>query len=216
MASGVVLDADEGSFEEYRDLAMIDFFTDGIVDLRAIVCDENTVAISWVFGIAAELITYCTGRIIHCDACAYETGFRELHVVLDKTKDALILPAITPAEHYRVIVHPLASGQEYDAYLQESREAFRGHRVFGLTGMAAANDSTGIDYCIRIADELKRTENAIQIVCSGWVFGLRQYAVDLVMIHPDTAMADVLPGWSRNWNYHSRCKLLRRPLVLWR
>jgi hypothetical protein len=94
---------------------------------------------------------------------------KQVHLILDMSRDPIILPSVTPAEHFRVIVHPLASGQSYDSYLLEwevftsyvkfirhalsnisnpcsfcpVQEAFRTHRVFGITGMASHNQANG-------------------------------------------------------------------------
>ncbi|PUZ68709.1 hypothetical protein GQ55_2G050800 [Panicum hallii var. hallii] len=161
--SGVILDPDEGTFEDCKDEAMAIFFVDGVVDMRGIVSDRNAIAISWVFSIVEELVKHCHGRIIHCDASTYATGFREIRLMVDQSGEPVVLPAITPAEHFSVIVHPVASGLPYIAYLLESMEAFHGNRVIGITGICTDSQSDGMHYCIRIVEELKRNENAMEV-----------------------------------------------------
>ncbi|RLM86448.1 uncharacterized protein C2845_PM04G04460 [Panicum miliaceum] len=125
---------------------------------------------------------------IDCDASTYATGFRE-------SGEPAVLPAITPAEHFSVIVHPVASGLPYIAYLLESMEAFHGNRAIGIRGICTDSQSDGmrIDYCIRIVEELKRNENAMEVVSSGWIYGQKQYAMDIVLTHPNTEFSDLLP-----------------------
>lgn len=113
-------------------------------------------------------------------------------------------------------MHPVSGGQSYEAYLLECREAFHSNRVMGITGVTTDSQPDGIYYCMHIANELKRTDEAKEIVTSGWIHGRGLYAVDMVMVHQDTTITEVLPGTGRmsKWNYWSRCKLKRKPLVL--
>ncbi|PNT76897.1 hypothetical protein BRADI_1g55415v3 [Brachypodium distachyon] len=173
-------------------------------------------AICWLFRIVEYLVRYHLGHILECDTAVYSSGTCDVHLILDSTRDPIILPPVTPAEHFRVIVHPVSGGQSYEAYLLECREAFHSNRVMGITGVTTDSQPDGIYYCMHIANELKRTDEAKEIVTSGWIYGRGLYAVDMVTVHQDTTITEVLPGTGRmsKWNYWSRCKLKRKPLVL--
>lgn len=216
MAIGIIIEEEIGSYEEYLDMATQTLIIDGIADLRAMISNGNTITICWLFRIVEYLVRYHLGRILECDTAVYSSGTCDVHLILDSTRDPIILPPVTPAEHFRVIVHPVSGGQSYEAYLLECREAFHSNRVMGITGVTTDSQPDGIYYCMHIANELKRTDEAKEIVTSGWIHGRGLYAVDMVMVHQDTTITEVLPGTGRmsKWNYWSRCKLKRKPLVL--